>query len=95
MGGFLTYQIITLLAISNQKCYFVSIRRYIMANNVDKTLTALAKLYDKRAALDRQILTAEKTLAAAAGESGTPKKAAAKKAASAKKAVAKKTAPKE
>jgi len=65
-----------------------------MAIKVDKTLTALSKLYDKRAALDKQILEAEKSLAAAAAETGTIKKAATKKPASAKKAVAKKVTPK-
>jgi len=65
-----------------------------MAINVDKTLAALSKLYDKRAALDKSILTAQKTLAAATGEAGKPPKAATKKPASAKKAVAKKATPK-
>jgi hypothetical protein len=65
-----------------------------MAINVDKTLAVLSKLYDKRAALDKQILTAEKSLAVAAGEASKLPKAATKKVAPAKKAVAKKVSPK-
>jgi len=65
-----------------------------MAINVDKTLAALSKLYDKRAALDKQIITAQKSLAAVVGEASKLPKSAAKKAASAKKAVAKKVSPK-
>jgi hypothetical protein len=65
-----------------------------MAINVDKTLAALSKLYDKRAALDKQIITAQKSLVSAVGDVGKLKKPAAKKAASAKKAVTKKVSPK-
>jgi len=65
-----------------------------MAINVDKTLAALSKLYDKRAALDKQITTAQKSLAATAEEAGKLPKAATKKVAPAKKAVAKKVSPK-
>jgi len=56
-----------------------------MAINVDKTLAALTKLYDKRAALDKQIITAQKTLIAAADDVAKPKKPAAKKPSTAKK----------
>jgi hypothetical protein len=67
-----------------------------MATKVEITLTALTKLYNSRAALDKQILAAEKSLAAAAalGEPGKPKKTATKKSASVKKAVVKKVTPK-
>jgi hypothetical protein len=65
-----------------------------MAINVDKTLAALTKLYDKRAALDKQIITLQKTLITAASDVAKPKKPAAKKPATAKKAVAKKVSPK-
>jgi prefoldin subunit 5 len=65
-----------------------------MAINVDKTLAALSKLYDKRAALDKSILTAQKALAAAASEAAKLPKPAAKKPATAKKAATKKASPK-
>jgi hypothetical protein len=41
-----------------------------MPTNANKTIAALSKLYDKRAALDKQILAAQKTIAAAFGYSG-------------------------
>jgi hypothetical protein len=65
-----------------------------MAINVDKILATLSKLYDKRAALDKSILTAQKALATAVGETAKLPKAATKKVASAKKAVSKKASPK-
>jgi hypothetical protein len=61
-----------------------------MATNVDKTVATLSKLYDKRAALDKQILAAHEKLVAAASAVDTVKKTATKKAANGKKAVAKK-----
>jgi len=66
-----------------------------MAINVDKTIVALEKLYDKRAALDKSILAAQKNLATAAGEGSNLKKAATKKVASGRKASAKKASLKE
>jgi hypothetical protein len=61
-----------------------------MAINVDKAVAALQKLYEKRAALDKQILAAQKSLAAASSAVDSVKKTAVKKVASVKKAVAKK-----
>ena len=66
-----------------------------MTINVDKTRVALTKLYDKRAALDKQIITAQKTLMTAACDVAKPKKPAAKKPSTAKRTVAKKVSPKE
>jgi len=66
-----------------------------MAINVDKTIAALEKLYDKRAALDKSILAVQKNLATAAMEGGNLKKTATKKAAPGRKATAKKASPKE
>ena len=64
---------------------------------VDQMVTALQKLYSKRGALDKQIVDAEKKLAAevktAAKPAAPAKKTAAKKPAT-KKAAAKPAAPK-
>jgi hypothetical protein len=67
-----------------------------MATNVEKTLTVLTKLYSSRTTLDKQILVAEKKLAATAIAGGPikPKRTATKKVASVKKAVVKKVTPK-
>jgi len=65
-----------------------------MAINVDKTLVSLQKLYEKRVALDKQILTAEKSLVSAAGDVDKLKKTATKKVTSVKKTVTKKVSPK-
>jgi hypothetical protein len=82
------------LVIKSNYANLPAIRRSIIAINVEKTIVALQKLYDKRAALDKQILAAEKSFASAAPTVGSVKKTATKKAASVKKAVAKKVAPK-
>jgi hypothetical protein len=69
---------------------YLEIRSNNMAINVDTILSSLLKLYEKRAALDKQIMAAEKNLLTAVEAVGTVKKAATKKAASVKKAVLKK-----
>jgi len=50
------------------KCYLVTIRRNNKAINVEKTHAAFQKLYGKKAALDKIILTVQKALAIASGE---------------------------
>jgi hypothetical protein len=58
-----------------------------MALNIDNVIASLQKLYAMRANLDKQIISAEKTLALAVGEVDKLKKTATAKAASVKKAV--------
>jgi len=62
----------------------------------DKTLTSLQKLYEKRSALDKQIVTAEKKLVSEAksAEKAPAAKTTAKKTTAKKKTAAKKPAKK-
>ena len=65
---------------------------------VDQTITSLQKLYTKRSALDKQIVTAEKKLVteakSATAPAATAKKSTAKKTAAKKKTASKKAAKK-
>ena len=59
--------------------------------NVDLALTSLQKLYEKRSALDKQIVTAEKKLVSAAKTPATKAKKTTAKKTTARKTTAKKT----
>jgi hypothetical protein len=79
-----------LLAGKLLKCSFGSTKKRNKANNIGKSFAVLQKLYERRNALDKQILRRLQALVAVAGVSVSPTKATTKKIASVKKAIVKK-----